>query len=298
MKFSIILPSWNNLNYLKICIDSIKKNSKYKHDINVHLNEGVDGSAEYLDKNGIKFNHSLENLGLCKGTNSAANLAETDYLIYCHDDMYFLPNWDFFLEEELKKVKNNLYYFSGTMVGPLGRGLTGGKDIKKLSDDEFKNFDLNCGKTAEEFDETKLLNNYQNVKYYDHQGSHWSPHLIHKSIWNKIGGFSPEFDPGFGSDPDLNMKLWKIGVRIFKGINNFRVYHFGSISLRKKNLIRNKGNKLFLQKWGISTELFIKFYLNSNTPYNGPLKNIPKFNIKYLIELIRCKIKFFLLKIF
>ena len=26
MKFSIILPSWNNLNYLKICIDSIKKN--------------------------------------------------------------------------------------------------------------------------------------------------------------------------------------------------------------------------------------------------------------------------------
>ena len=298
MKFSIILPSWNNLNYLKICIDSIKKNSKYKHDINVHLNEGVDGSTEYLVKNGIKFNHSLENLGLCKGTNSAANLAETDYLIYCHDDMYFLPNWDFFLEDEVKKVKNNLYYFSGTMVGPLGSGLTGGKDIKKLSDDEFKNFDLNCGKTAEEFDETKLLNNYQNVKYYDHQGSHWSPHLIHKSIWNKIGGFSPEFDPGFGSDPDLNMKLWKIGVRIFKGINNFRVYHFGSISLRKKNLIRNKGNKLFLQKWGISTELFIKFYLNSNTPYNGPLKNIPKFNIKYLIELIKCKIKFFLLKIF
>ena len=154
MKFSIILPSWNNFNYLKICIDSIKKNSKYKHDINVHLNEGKDGSAEYLNQNGIKFNHSSENLGLCKGTNSAANLAETDYLIYCHDDMYFLPNWDFFLEEEVKKVKNNLYYFSGTMVGPLGSGLTGGKDIKLLCDDEFNNFDLNCVITADEFYET------------------------------------------------------------------------------------------------------------------------------------------------
>ena len=24
-----------------------------------------------------------------------------------------------------------------------------------------------------------------------------------------------------GSDPDLNMKLWNMGIRIFKGINNF-----------------------------------------------------------------------------
>ena len=285
MKFSIILPTWNNLKYLKICLDSIKKNSNYRHDINIHVNEGSDGTVEYLNNNGIKFNHSVENLGLCKGSNSAASLAETDYIIYTHDDMYFLPSWDFFLSEEIKKVKNNLYYFSGTMIGPIGCGL--------------QNIDFNCGKTADEFNEKKLLSNYQNVKYFDHQGTHWAPHLIHKSIWKKIGGFSKEFDPGFASDTDLNMKLWKEGVRIFKGINNFRVYHFGSISLRKKKeLKKNKGNRFFLKKWGISSELFIKFYLKSNTSYNGPLNDKPKINIIYLIELMRCKIKLFLLKIF
>ena len=285
MKFSIILPTWNNLKYLKICLDSIKKNSNYRHDINIHVNEGSDGTVEYLNNNGIKFKHSVENLGLCKGSNSAASLAETDYIIYTHDDMYFLPSWDFFLSEEIKKVKNNLYYFSGTMIGPIGCGL--------------QNIDFNCGKTADEFNEKKLLSNYQNVKYFDHQGTHWAPHLIHKSIWKKIGGFSKEFDPGFASDTDLNMKLWKEGVRIFKGINNFRVYHFGSISLRKKKeLKKNKGNRFFLKKWGISSELFIKFYLKSNTSYNGPLNDKPKINITYLIELMRCKIKLFLLKIF
>ena len=285
MKFSIIIPTWNNLKYLKICLNSIKKNSKYEHDLNVHVNEGSDGTVEYLNNNGIKFNHSVENLGLCKGSNSAASLAETDYIIYTHDDMYFLPNWDFFLSEEIKKVKTNLYYFSGTMIGPIGCGL--------------QNIDFNCGKTADEFNEKKLLSNYQNVKYFDHQGSHWAPHLIHKSIWKKINGFSKEFDPGFGSDTDLNMKLWNEGVRIFKGINNFRVYHFGSISLRKKKeLKKNKGNRFFLKKWGISSELFIKFYLKSNTSYNGPLNDKPKINIIYLIELMRCKIKLFLLKIF
>ena len=299
MKFSIIIPSWNNLDYLRICLDSIKKNSKCEHDINVHLNEGTDGSVKYLNDNGIKFSHSLQNIGLCSGSNSAARLAETDYIIYSNDDMYFLPNWDFFLVEELKKMKNNLYFITGTTIGPIGCALTGGVEIEKLSDDEFNNFDFNCGKTAEEFDEVKLLNNYQNVKYFDHQGSYWSPSLMHKSLWDRIGGYSEEFDPGFASDTDLSMKLWKLGVRIFKGINNCRVYHFGSITTRKKKgLKRNKGNRTFLLKWGISSDLFIKHYLHTNTHYNGPLKDKPTINIKYLIELLRCKIKFVLLKFF
>ena len=48
--FSIIIPTYNNLNYLKICINSIQKNSKYKHQIVVHVNEGNDGTIDYLKK--------------------------------------------------------------------------------------------------------------------------------------------------------------------------------------------------------------------------------------------------------
>ena len=66
MKFSIIVPTWNNLKYLKICLDSIKRNSKYEHDLNVHVNEGSDGTVEYLNNNGIKFNNSVENLDFVK----------------------------------------------------------------------------------------------------------------------------------------------------------------------------------------------------------------------------------------
>ena len=45
---SIIIPSYNNLKYLKLCIESIKKNSKYNNEILVHVNEGKDGSIDYL----------------------------------------------------------------------------------------------------------------------------------------------------------------------------------------------------------------------------------------------------------
>ena len=51
MKFSIILPSFNNLDYLKLCLDSIKKNSKFDHEIIVHVNIGDDGTKEFLNKN-------------------------------------------------------------------------------------------------------------------------------------------------------------------------------------------------------------------------------------------------------
>ena len=38
--FSILIPTYNNLNYLKICLNSIKKNSKFDHQIIIHVNEG------------------------------------------------------------------------------------------------------------------------------------------------------------------------------------------------------------------------------------------------------------------
>ena len=78
------------------------------------------------------------------------------------------------------------------------------------------------------------MNNYKDYNHYDFQGSTWAPSLVHRDTWNKVGGLSEEYFPGMGSDPDFNKKLWDLGIRIFKGINNFKVYHFGSIVLRNK----------------------------------------------------------------
>ena len=39
--FSILIPSFNNLEYLKTCINSLKKNSKYAHQIIVTLMKGL-----------------------------------------------------------------------------------------------------------------------------------------------------------------------------------------------------------------------------------------------------------------
>ena len=277
--FSIIIPTFNNVQYLKKCIESIKKNSTYNHEIIPHVNEGSDGTIEYLKKNNIEYTFTNYNSGICKGMNMAAKKAKTEFILYAHDDFYFCPNWDSVLKRELDKINHKKFYLSGTMVNN-------------------GQITLDCGSNLETFDERKLLTEISNANYYDFQGSTWAPHLIHKETWDKVGGFSEEFFPGTGSDPDLNMKLWKEGVRIFKGINDFKVYHFGSIVTRKyknhptiKTESGSRGAKIFLLKWGITIKFFKKFILNSDTKYLGELKN-PKRNTKYLLQLILCKLNY------
>jgi glycosyltransferase involved in cell wall biosynthesis len=279
--FTIIIPTLNNLKYLKFCIESIKKSSNLNNEILVHVSEDKKKfTREYLLKENIKYTYTDENVGLCTAINTAAKKALNQYLIYSHDDMYFCPNWEAPLMNEINKLKHNNFYFSGSMIEPNSGHIR-----------------FNCGENLETFNEKKLLENLKNLNIDDHQGSHFAPHCVHKDIWNKVGGFSEEFNPGIASDPDFNMKLWKIGVRIFKGLNSFKVYHFGSITTRKnKNVIQNKGDITFLKKWGISTKFFKKYYLKSKTKYDGILKE-PNKNLLYYFDLFKCKIKFNYLKL-
>ena len=89
--FSIIIPSFNNRKYLDLCIKSIRKNSKYNHQIIVHINEGSDGTIELLKNKNIDFTYTEYNAGICKGMNMAAKKAKFDYILYAHDDFYFCP---------------------------------------------------------------------------------------------------------------------------------------------------------------------------------------------------------------
>ena len=274
MKFSIIIPTLNNLNYLKILVSSIEKNSSKDHEIIVHVNENLDNTINFLEEKKIIYTYSDKNIGLCSGVNKAAKLATTNYILYTHDDMYFLPEWDIILKNEVEKLNTKFFYLSGTMIQKRGADLI-----------------LDSGSNYNDFNEKYLLDNYKKINIHDHQGSHWAPHLIHKDIWNLVGGFSEEFNPGDGSDSDLNMKLWNSGVRIFKGLNKFKVYHFGSISMRKKkDIIKNNGTKTFLKKWGITPKFFFKYFLKSGSKYYGPLKK-PQQTIKFYIYFMVCKIK-------
>src|SRR6476661_6751820 len=116
-KFSILIPTWNNLEYLKLCISSIRKNSFFKHQIIVHVNEGKDGSLDWIkEQPDIDYSYSKENIGVCYALNSCRTIAETSYILYINDDMYACPGWDKSLDEEIKKIGHKYFFLSATAI--------------------------------------------------------------------------------------------------------------------------------------------------------------------------------------
>ena len=79
--FSILIPTFNNLNYLKICIESLRKNSNFNHQIIVHVNEGKDDTIKYLKQNNLDYTFSEKNIGMSLALNTASKLAKEKYII-------------------------------------------------------------------------------------------------------------------------------------------------------------------------------------------------------------------------
>jgi glycosyltransferase involved in cell wall biosynthesis len=279
--FSIIIPSWNNLALLKTCVSSLQKNSRYAHQIILHINDGSDGTLEWAGQAGLDYNWSEENMGICYAMNLARNLVNCDYIVYFNDDMYACPDWDYWLFEEVKKQSSLFYFISSTAIEP--------RDIGNAC--AIAPFDF--GTSPDNFDEAALLEQFNRFEKPDWSGATWPPCVVPTILWDMIGGYSIEFSPGMYSDPDFSMKLWQAGVRSFKGVGKSRVYHFMSKSTNKLNKKRNDGRKMFLHKWGVSSNLFTRFYLRRGETWNGdltePKQDLP-FRFKKLLNTIKRKL--------
>ncbi len=257
VRFSVLIPTWNNLPYLQLCIRSIQSHSTLPIQIIVIVNEGKDGTLEWLrDETDFDFVHAQQNVGICYGLNAARSLVMSDYIIYINDDMYVLPDWDGKMWTNIQDLGTKMFMLSSTMIEPT----TNGNKCTVVKD---------YGRDIESFKETELLENYTALYRDDWSGSTWPPNVIHVDMWDLVGGFSIEFSPGMYSDPDLSMKLYKAGVRHFKGIGDSLVYHFGSRST--KRVRKNLGRKTFLFKWGITSRTFTTLFLKTGQKYEGAL---------------------------
>lgn len=254
--FSVVIPTWNNLAYLALCIKSLRQNSDFRHQIIVHVNEGTDGTLEWLEQQpDIDFSHTAENIGVCYALNSCRSLVTTDYIVYMNDDMYACPGWDSALLREVEAVGHKLFFISSTAIEPATSSAC-------MIEKDF-------GTDIETFREASLLDTFSSLQKNDWQGATWPPNIIHRDTWDLVGGYSIEFTPGMYSDPDFSMKLWKAGVRLFKGVGKSRVYHFGSKSTTRVK--KNKGYYAFISKWGMTSSTVTKKYLRRGEPFDGPL---------------------------
>ena len=77
-------------------------------------------------------------------------------------------------------------------------------------------------------------------------------------------------------------------------------FPFDVMSFSKKNVLRglhiqtesgSRGAKIFLLKWGISIKFFKKYFLKSDTKYDGPLKE-PSKNFDFYFNFFKNKLNY------
>jgi GT2 family glycosyltransferase len=251
--FSIIIPTWNNLPFLKLCVESIRKYSEFEHEIIVHVNEGSDGTLDWVQAEGIKFSHTQKNIGVCLSVNHLASLASHEWVLYVNDDMVACPGWDAAFANAISTTETELALYFSTLIQPKI-----GKNIHMV--------EMDLGSTPETFDANGLLQNYLAEHRDDAEGGASQPTLFNKKWWQIVGGYSMEFSPGMSSDDDLLMKFWIAGCRHFRIVGAARFYHF--VCKSTDRIVHNKGGRVFVMKWGITKDDFFRHYMSKlrNTP--------------------------------
>jgi len=252
--FSIVIPSWNNLRYLRLCVDSLRRHSARPHQILVHVNDGSDGTRDWVAQEGLEHTATETNVGICVAVNLAAARARADYVLYVNDDMVAAPGWDVALERALGCVGEFApftFMLSGTMVEPVA---TGNRCVVVAD----------YGRDPDQFDLGRFAREAPGHMRADWLGATWPPALVRRDVWHRVGGYSIEFSPGMASDNDFSMKLWHQGCRVFLGVGDSLFYHFAKASTAR--IRKNDGRRQFLMKWDMTQAAFDRHCLRRGEP--------------------------------
>lgn len=262
---SFCISTYNNLEYLKIAIDSVRRNSYFKTaPFIIHAENCTDGTIEWLRANHKKYdfqyvidiNDSPKGIG--GGMNFCAELVKTEYIMFLHSDFYVTQNWDKALLDLFKKYPEEKLWVNSWRVEPAmfpGSQTTHGNIVvpKEMFGEFYHNFDsAYFDAWADDF--TKIN---QDIEIPRGLGVSC---LIRKSDWDEIGGNDPQFAPTSWDDHDLFLRMHQAGFK-FITTSNSLIYHFGargSHRLEENNnqtsdrqRIAEQRNALkFHEKWG------------------------------------------------
>lgn len=250
MKISILIPTLDNVGYMKIVIPAYRKHTVNPYEILVHANNFSPEMKEYASKESFDvFTYSHENDGVARSVNSLAKRATGDIIFFAGDDVYVTPNWD---EALVRKLNDNIFYqyLTVCMFEPLGHS-------------PVMNAPFNYGRTPETWEEQRFLSEWWGKRLIKADFvSCVAPLFVRKELWDKVGGYDERYWPGFCTDPDLILKIYFAAKEEgkpceFRGVADCGMYHFQCIStsqISDDKYQRSKANTQFHAKWEMWTQ--------------------------------------------
>jgi len=248
---SIIIPVYNNYNYTKTCIESIRKNSE-DYEIIVIDNCSEDQTEGLRQEKDVKYYRLDKNEGFAKACNIGASYANGNFLLFLNNDTIVTKDWLKLLTKHYK------YFINLGIVGAKGNNVSG------LQNEFTGNFGDNV--LIDIFIEKKAQiitkENYNRIRIYPQIRGFCM--LMKKDLFIEVKGFDENYILGGYEDDDICLKALHNGY-INAIIEDCFIYHFGSKTLEliepnKLKEINLHNEQYFINKWGCNLqEAYSKF---------------------------------------
>lgn len=241
MKYSLIVPTWNNLECLARMLKPMEL-SLMDIEVIIVVQEGYDRTCQWLSemyppgKTRVRFITNKKNTGWVGGINQGAKIAIGDYLVFCNDDVVFpgKPVFDemasamLIAHEELKMPIG--------ICGPLSNYVKGNQF---LDQQDLKNLNAvnEALKHNPDFTPAGFISGFCM--------------MVSRDCYNKIGGLDERFNPGGFDDNDYCYRVLEAGFGMVISPKTF-VWHEGSITLDREYPDLKQGQKnqhIFVSKW-------------------------------------------------
>lgn len=262
---SFCISTYNNLEYLKIAINSTRTNSYFKDaPFIIHAENCTDGTNEWLETNKERYNLEYyidindSPKGIGGGMNFCAENIKTEYIMFLHSDFYVTKNWDKTLLDLFDTYPDEKLWVNSWRVEPAmfpdSNTMPGNIVVPKDMFGEYHhNFDsVYFDAWADDF-----IRINPDIELPRALGASC---LIRKRDWDEMGGNDPQFAPTSWDDFDL---LWRMIAANFKFItsSNSLIYHFGARGSHRLEENDNKSSERqikaeqanvikFINKWG------------------------------------------------
>lgn len=238
---SIIIPAFNQLEYCRQCIHSLRSNTERPYRLFLVDNGSTDGVAEFFDSvPGAVAVHSAENLGFAGGVNLGLARAEGDVLLL-NSDTLVPRGWLGILERALLREDGI------GIVGPMSNCVSGPQHIPGLEFTSLDAINAYAAERAREYD----------GQYQDVDRLVGFCMFIREEAVHKVGPFDEAFGPGNFEDDDYCLRMRQAGYRLRIAQDAF-VFHYGSRTFLGMGIVGDQWDQLmtanqrsFVRKWGL-----------------------------------------------
>ena len=231
-KVTIIVLTWNGLDYTKPFLDSLWKNTEYdNYEVVVVDNKSTDGTVEYLEKlENIHLIKNDENMGFVRGNNVALNQIKDGDVVLLNNDMLIeQKNWLERLNEVAYEDEKN-GVIGCRLVNEKGQFLHAGTYIYP---ETFWGQQIGGGQ--------KDIGQYGNENR-EVQGIVFACAYIKREVLDAIGGLNEAFFSYF-EDTDYCLRARKAGYKCIC-CGDVTLLHYQNIST---NINKVSFNDMFLK---------------------------------------------------